>query len=235
MWQFAEAVRGLADGCATLGVPVTGGNVSFYNQTGSTAIKPTPVIGVLGVHADVRQRLSIGFATEGAPIVLLGRTGDEFGGSAWAQVVHRHVGGRPPRVDLAAEQALAGLLADAAAAGVLSAAHDLSDGGLAVALTESCLRGGLGARVEVPGDPFTALFSESAARAVVAVRPGAEEEFARLCAERGVPAETIGAIGGTSLDVAGCFTVPLDELAGAHRGPLPAIFGPASTAPAVTS
>jgi phosphoribosylformylglycinamidine synthase II len=235
MWQFAEAVRGLADGCATLGVPVTGGNVSFYNQTGSTAIKPTPVIGVLGVHADVRQRLSIGFATEGAPIVLLGQTGDEFGGSAWAQVVHGHVGGRPPRVDLAAEQALAALLADAAAAGVLSAAHDLSDGGLAVALTESCLRGGLGARVELPGDPFTALFSESAARAVVAVRPGAEEEFARLCAERGVPAATIGAVGGAGLDVAGCFTVPLDELAGAHRGTLPAIFGPASTAPAVTS
>ena len=150
MWQFAEAVRGLADGCATLGIPVTGGNVSFYNQTGSTAIQPTPVIGVLGVHDDVRQRLSIGFATEGAPIVLLGRTGDEFGGSAWAQVVHGHLGGRPPRVDLAAEQALAGLLADAAAAGVLVAAHDLSDGGLAQALTESCLRGGLGAGSSCP-------------------------------------------------------------------------------------
>ena len=108
MWQFAEAVRGLADGCARLGMPVTGGNVSFYNQTGSTAIHPTPVIGVLGVHDDVRQRLSIGFSTEGARIVLLGTTRDEFGGSAWAQVVHGHLGGRPPRVDLAAEQALAG-------------------------------------------------------------------------------------------------------------------------------
>ena len=238
MWQFAEAVRGLADGCLELGVPVTGGNVSFYNQTGQTAIQPTPVIGVLGVHDDVRRRLSIGFGTEseGAPVVLLGRTGDEFGGSAWAQVVHDHVGGRPPRVDLAAEQALAGVLADAAAAGLLDAAHDLSDGGLAVALAESCLRGGHGARVTLPGDPFTALFSESAARAVVAVRPGAEAEFARLCAERGVPAGTIGAVGGTSLDVDGCFTVPLAELAAAHGGTLPAIFGPASTSsPAVTS
>ncbi|HEY0719561.1 MAG TPA: phosphoribosylformylglycinamidine synthase subunit PurL [Streptosporangiaceae bacterium] len=235
MWQFAEAVRGLADGCATLGVPVTGGNVSFYNQTGQTAIKPTPVIGVLGVHADVRRRLSIGFGTEGAPIVLLGRTGDEFGGSAWAQVVHGHVGGRPPRVDLAAEQALATLLADAAAAGVLSAAHDLSDGGLALALAESCLRGGLGARVTLPGDPFTFLFSESAARAVVAVRPGAEAEFARLCAGQGVPAETIGLVGGSLLDVAGSFTVPLEELGRVHQGPLPALFGPASSAPAITS
>jgi phosphoribosylformylglycinamidine synthase subunit PurL len=237
MWQFAEAVRGLADGCLTLGVPVTGGNVSFYNQTGQTAIQPTPVIGVLGVHDDVRRRLSIGFAagSDGAPIVLLGSTGDEFGGSAWAQVVHGHVGGRPPRVDLPAEQALAAVLADAAAAGVLTAAHDLSDGGLAVALAESCLRGGLGARVTLPGDPFTFLFSESAARAVVAVRPGAEAEFARLCAERGVPAETIGTVGGRDLDVADCFTVPLDELAGVHRGTLPAIFGPASAGPAVTS
>src|ERR1700759_43599 len=132
MWQFAEAVRGLADGCLALGVPVTGGNVSFYNQTGSTAIKPTPVIGVLGVHDDVRQRLSIGFGaeSEGAPIVLLGSTADEFGGSAWAQVVHDHVGGRPPRGGLGAEEALAAGLADAAAAGWLGAAHDLSDGGL---------------------------------------------------------------------------------------------------------
>jgi phosphoribosylformylglycinamidine synthase II len=237
MWQFAEAVRGLADGCLTLGVPVTGGNVSFYNQTGSTAIKPTPVIGVLGVHDDVRRRLSIGFGaeSEGAPIVLLGSTADEFGGSAWAQVVHDHVGGRPPRVDLAAEQALAAVLADGAAAGLLAAAHDLSDGGLAVALTESCLRGGLGCAVTLPGDPFTFLFSESAARAVVAVRPGAEAEFARLCAERGVPAATIGAVGGRDLAVTDCFTVPLDELAGVHQAPLPALFGAASSAPAITS
>jgi phosphoribosylformylglycinamidine synthase II len=237
MWQFAEAVRGLADGCLTLGVPVTGGNVSFYNQTGSTAIKPTPVIGVLGVHDDVRRRLSIGFGaeSEGAPIVLLGSTADEFGGSAWAQVVHDHVGGHPPGVDLAAEQALAAVLADAAAAGWLAAAHDLSDGGLAVALAESCLRGGLGCAVTLPGDPFTFLFSESAARAVVAVRPGAEAEFARLCAERGVPAATIGAVGGRDLAVTDCFTVPLDELAGVHQAPLPALFGAASSAPAVTS
>src|SRR6201995_2864325 len=121
MWQFAEAVRGLADGCATLGVPVTGGNVSFYNQPGQTAIQPTPVIGVLGVHDDVRQRLSIGFGaeSEGAPIVLLGSTADEFGGSAWAQVVHDHVGGRPPRGDLAAEQALAAVPGHRGAGGLL--------------------------------------------------------------------------------------------------------------------
>ena len=225
MWQFAEAVRGLADGCAALGVPVTGGNVSFYNQTGTVAIHPTPVIGVLGVHDDVRLRLSIGFGAEGEDIVLLGRTGEEFGGSAWAHVLHGHLGGRPPAPDLDAERRLAALLAAAAAAGLLSAAHDLSDGGLAVALAESCLRGGAGCAVRLSGDPFTALFSESASRAIVAVRPGAEAAFWQLRDAHGVPGETIGTVGGDSLAVDGCFGIPLTELAAVHARTLPALFG----------
>jgi phosphoribosylformylglycinamidine synthase len=225
MWQFEQATAGLADGCAALGVPVTGGNVSFYNQTGGAAIHPTPVVGVLGVHQDVRRRLSVGFGTDGARIVLLGRTGLELGGSAWARAAHGHLGGRPPRVDLEAERALAAVLIAAAAGGLLAAAHDLSDGGLAVALAESCLRGGLGCQVALPGDPFTYLFSESAARAVVAVQPGAEPAFAALAAEHGVPAEPLGRVGGASLAVDGCFEIPLDELAAAHAGPLPALFG----------
>jgi phosphoribosylformylglycinamidine synthase subunit PurL len=151
MWQLAEAVRGLADGCKTLGIPVTGGNVSLYNQTGSSAINPTPVIGVLGVHDDVRRRLVTGFAADGARIVLLGSTRAEFGGSAWAQVVHQHLGGRPPAVDLQAEQNLAALMAAAAPAGLLASAHDLAEGGLAVALAESCLRAGVGCRISLAG------------------------------------------------------------------------------------
>ncbi len=225
MWQFAEAVRGLADGCAALGVPVTGGNVSFYNQTGTTAIHPTPVVGVLGVHDDVRHRLAIGFGTGAASIVLLGRTEAEFGGSAWAHVIHGHLGGRPPRPDLDAERRLAGLLAAAAADGLLSAAHDLSDGGLAVALAESCLRGRAGCLVRLPGDPFTALFSESAGRVIVAVRPGAEAAFDVLRAAHGVPGVAIGSVGGDHLVVEGCFTIGLDELADAHTQTLPALFG----------
>jgi phosphoribosylformylglycinamidine synthase len=225
MWQFTEAVRGLADGCAALGIPVTGGNVSFYNQTGEAAIHPTPVVGVLGVLPDVRHRLPIGFADAGAPVLLLGKTGPEFGGSAWAQVAHGHLGGRPPAVDLAAERALAGVLGDAAAGGLLAAAHDLSDGGLAVALAESCLAGGNGCRVTLPGDPFSYLFSESAARAVVAVRPGREQEFARLCERHGAPAAVLGETGGGSLEVTGSFAIGLDELAAAHRATLPALFG----------
>ena len=246
MWQFAEAVRGLADGCAALGVPVTGGNVSFYNQTGTVAIHPTPVVGVLGVHDDVRRRVGIGFPASAdgaapampsrgglgqgssprASIVLLGRTEPEFGGSAWAHVCRGHLGGRPPRPDLDAERRLAALLAAAVADGLLSAAHDLSDGGLAVALAESCLRGGTGCTVRLPGDPFTALFSESAGRAVVAVRPGAEEAFGRLGEAHGVPAAAIGSTGGDSLTVDGGFAIPLAELAAVHARTLPALFGP---------
>ncbi len=225
MWQFSEAVRGLADACAALGVPVTGGNVSFYNQTDAAPIHPTPVVGVLGVHADVATRVPIGFAVEGASVVLLGRTAAEFGGSAWAHVTHRHIGGRPPAVDLAAERALGAVLTGAAAAGLLAAAHDLSEGGLAVALAECCLSGGLGCQVSLPGDPFTGLFSESAARVVLAVRPGAEQALAALAAEHGVPAQAIGTVGGASLVVTGTFDIPVDELAAAHRGTLPALFG----------
>ncbi len=149
MWQFTEAIRGIADGCVALGIPVTGGNVSFYNQTGSTPINPTPVIGVLGVISDVRLRRSIAFGADGEQLFLLGATRDEFGGSEWAHVVHGHLGGHPPVVDFDAEIALAGLLHEAT--GLISAAHDLSDGGLAQALVESCLRGGRGARITLPG------------------------------------------------------------------------------------
>jgi phosphoribosylformylglycinamidine synthase len=224
MWQFAAAVRGLADGCAALGVPVTGGNVSFYNQTGAAAIHPTPVIGVLGVHDDVRRRIGIGFSA-GLLLMVLGETLPEFGGSAWAHVLHGHLGGRPPEPDLPAERRLADLLVQACADGLLGAAHDLSDGGLGVALAESCLRGGTGCQVAFVEDPFTWLFSESAARAVVAVSPGREDAFTDLAAAHGVPTRAIGRTGGDTVAVEGCFEIPLAELAAAHEGTLPALFG----------
>jgi phosphoribosylformylglycinamidine synthase len=224
MWQLAEAVRGLADGCQTLGIPVTGGNVSLYNQTGATAIHPTPVIGVLGVHDDVRQRLAAGFAADGAQLVLLGATEAEFGGSAWAEVVHQHLGGRPPAVSLEAERELARLIAAAARDGVLASAHDLSDGGLAVALAESCLRGGRGARVTVGGDPFTTLFSESAGRALVSVAAGREADFAALAAQHGVPVTVLGAVAGDALTVEDLFDVPLTDLERTWSSTLPALF-----------
>ena len=158
MWQFAEAVRGLADAAQALGVPVTGGNVSFYNQTGAEPILPTPVIGVLGVIDDVSTRLRSRFQTEGAALYLLGEARAEFGGSAWAHTVHGHLGGRPPTVDLPAERRLATVLVDLASRGLADSAHDVSDGGLGQALVESCLQGGRGAHVEIP-EPAVFLFA----------------------------------------------------------------------------
>jgi phosphoribosylformylglycinamidine synthase len=131
-------------------------------------------------------------------------------------------------VDLEAERRLAALLAQAGGEGLLEAAHDLSDGGLAVALAECCLAGGQGCTLRFPGPPgeeFALLFGESAARAVVAVRPGAEAGFAALCEGRGVPAAVLGMTGGANFEVTGSFVIPLDELASAHRATLPALFG----------
>jgi phosphoribosylformylglycinamidine synthase II len=221
MWEFARAVEGLADACQALGVPVTGGNVSFYNQTGTTPINPTPVIGVLGVHDDVRRRSGIAFTSDGATLLLLGETREEFGGSEWAHVVYDHLGGLPPLVDLRAEAALASVLIGGAREGLLTAAHDLSDGGLSQALVESCLRGGLGIRVTLPGDPFVALFSESVARAVVAVRPGNEARVAALAESAGIPVTKLGTVGGDTLAVEGLFEIPLHELRDAHTGTFP--------------
>ena len=146
---------------------MTGGNVSLYNQTGDAAIHPTPVVAVLGVIDDVNRRTPMAFAEEGQLILLLGDTREEFGGSAWSQVVHDHLGGLPPAVDLEREKLLAEILISGSRDGMIDAAHDLSDGGLIQAVTESCLRGGNGARLVVPDglDAFTFLFSESAGRA----------------------------------------------------------------------
>ena len=225
MWQFTEAVRGLADGCLELGIPVTGGNVSFYNQTGRAAIQPTPVVGVLGVHDDVRRRVRSGFTAPGDNIVLLGETRPEFGGSLWAWLVHGHLGGLPPKADLDVERRLAEVLVSASSEGLIESAHDLSDGGLAVALAESCLAGKIGCSVAPQGELTTFLFSESAGRAIVTVPSEAQSELTNLCARIGVPATVIGVTGGPALAVSGGFTVSLNELAAAHGAALPALFG----------
>ncbi|WP_329385571.1 phosphoribosylformylglycinamidine synthase subunit PurL [Streptomyces sp. NBC_01716] len=234
MWQFAEATRGLADGCLQLGTPVTGGNVSLYNQTGETAIHPTPVVAVLGVIDDVTRRTPIAFAEEGQLLYLLGETREEFGGSAWSQVIHDHLGGLPPKVDLDREKLLGEILISASRDGMIDAAHDLSDGGLIQAVTESCLRGGNGARLVVPdtssisgsatGDAFTFLFSESAGRAVVAVPRSEETRFTDMCGARGLPATRIGVVDGEEVEVQGEFSIPLSELRTAHEGTIEALL-----------
>jgi phosphoribosylformylglycinamidine (FGAM) synthase-like enzyme len=206
-----------------LGLPVTGGNVSLYNQTGDVAINPTPVIGVLGVHEDVRRRVPTGWRAAGETVLLLGTTREELGGSAWAGVVHGHLGGRPPAVDLEAEGALGELLAALAREGRVTSAHDLADGGLAQALAEAALRYGTGARLTLDGDPFVALFSESGARAVVTTT---DPEAVRATAEwAGVAVTELGTTGGDSLAVEGLPELPLTELRTAWTATLPALFG----------
>jgi phosphoribosylformylglycinamidine synthase II len=229
MWQFAEATSGLKDACEVLGIPVTGGNVSFYNQTGETAILPTPVVGVLGVIDDVRTRVAKGFAAAGEHVLLLGETREELSGSTWADVIHDHLGGRPPLVDLEAERALAGVLRAASQQGLVTSAHDLSDGGLAVALVESALSKDVGAEIDLSDeDVFLELFSESSARALVTVTEDNHEALVALADAAGVPVASIGLTGGDALEIAGDtgFSVALSELRTAWSATLPAVLGP---------
>jgi phosphoribosylformylglycinamidine synthase subunit PurL len=229
MWQFREALHGLADGCRELGIPVIGGNVSFYNQTGGTAILPTPLVGVLGVIDDVRRRIPTGFSGSGGTLVLLGTTRDEFGGSEWAHVVHGHLGGRPPEVDLAVESLLAEVLGLASRDGLVSSAHDLSEGGLAQAVVEAALIGEVGCRIVLPAgaDPFVWLFSESAGRVLVSVSGSEESRFTELCTVRGLPWTRIGVVDGASdaVEIEDVATVGLAELRAAWEGTLPSLFG----------
>ncbi|MCW2501351.1 MAG: Phosphoribosylformylglycinamidine synthase 2 [Frankiales bacterium] len=234
MWQFAEATRGLAEACTALATPVTGGNVSFYNSTAGTPINPTPVVGVLGLFDDVSRRTPMGFQTEGEVLLLLGDTRDELGGSEWAWALHRHLGGTPPQVDLQREKVLGEVLVSGSRDGMLSSAHDLSDGGLAQALVESALARGVGARVVLPAglSPFVQLFSESAGRVLVSVPRSEELRFTEMCSARGLPLTRIGVTDGTTLEVQDVLTVDLDELRTAHESTLPALFGPLAGATA---
>lgn len=228
MWQFSKAVEGLADGCLELGIPVTGGNVSFYNQTGDVPIHPTPVVAVLGTIDDVARRVPSGWQDPGDNLYLLGTTALELDGSAWAGVIHDHLGGRPPAVDLPREKELGELLAAGAHEGLFNAAHDLSDGGLATALAEGVLRFGVGARVWLDDliardgvDAATALFSESTGRVLVAVPREEDVKFTRLCEGRGYPVLRIGVTDSEpTLEVQGQFSLSVDELRGAHTSAL---------------
>ena len=241
MWQFSQAVRGLADGCAELGIPVTGGNVSFYNQTGSTPILPTPVVGVLGVLDDVSRRLPTVFGTQPAEtLMVLGDTRDEFDGSVWAQVTADHLGGLPPAVDLERERLLADVLAAASREGLVSAAHDLSEGGLIQAVVESALAAETGCRIELPEDfrsgtgPFTFLFSESSG-AGARRGPACRAEQVRRGVRGGGPARHATRRGGPGqrlVEVQGLFTVSLDELRATSQRVLPELFGRRVKAPA---
>ncbi|MDN5347821.1 MAG: phosphoribosylformylglycinamidine synthase subunit PurL [Clostridia bacterium] len=230
-WQFYHVVLGMSRACEALETPVTGGNVSFYNETGGKAIYPTPVVGMVGLLSDVSRRCTQGFRQEGDVIVLLGETLDEIGGSEYLAVVHGLVAGRPPRLDLDKEKRVQQVVRAAIQQGLVEAAHDCAEGGLAVALAEMALSGNLGARVDLSGDlpPSRFLFSESQSRVLLAARPEKAGEVLALAKAAGVAATGIGFCGGDRVVIShrgtGLIDLALEEMAAKWRGSLPNCLG----------
>jgi phosphoribosylformylglycinamidine synthase II len=210
MWQLVQAIEGIGEACRALNVPITGGNVSLYNETNGEAIYPTPIVGVVGVLDDASKVVARAFRRDGDDIVLLGEGFGELGGSEYLKVLHRLVRGVPPALDLDRERRLIALLGRAAMAGILRSAHDCSDGGLAVTVAECAFEtDGIGCDMNVSADSahdskasdIATLFGESASRAVVSVAPGDTATLLQLAAETGVPAKLIGRTGGTRIIV----------------------------------
>ena len=220
MWQFAETVRGLADGCLEMGLPVTGGNVSFYNQTGDVAILPTPVIGVLGVIDDVRTRTPMSFDRAGLELYLIGASDSNMSGSEWAYL-HKMRGGQAPKADLQREMRLIELLVKGRTEKIFSAAHDLSQGGLTATITEMVLRHHIGATITVD-NPGVTLFVETPGRVVVAVEPGKVDALKKAAGD--IPLTHLGVTGGDAL-VVNHTSISLEELRTAHTATFEKLFG----------
>ncbi len=220
MWQFAESVRGLADGCLEMGLPVTGGNVSFYNQTGAVAILPTPVIGVLGVIDDVRTRTPMSFDKAGLELYLLGETENDIAGSEWAYL-HGQRGGKSPIADLQREMRLIDLLVAGRTEKIFVAAHDLSQGGLSATLTEMVLRHNVGATITLE-NVGQALISETPGRVVVAVENA--QALQELASKHSIVLTKIGVTGGDALKINDA-SISLTELYKAHTETFPKLFG----------
>ena len=222
MWQFSESVRALADGALEMGLPVTGGNVSFYNQTGSVAILPTPVIGVLGVIDDVRRAIPLSYQKAGLELILLGETWEDFDGGEWAHL-QKHLGGLPPQVNLKHEMRLGKLMSDAR--DQIAAAHDLSDGGLAVAISEMALASKIGATVNISEDHFVHLFSETPGRILVAIESAEVDNFVGRAIDCEITTTRLGKTGGDDLNFENLFSISISEMRKVNSETLPRLFG----------
>jgi phosphoribosylformylglycinamidine synthase len=206
MWQLVEGIEGIADACRALDVPITGGNVSLYNETDGKAIYPTPIIGVVGLIEDATRVTSRVFKAAGDVVIVLGDDRGELGGSQYLETVHGLVRGDAPALDVEREAALIRLITAAIGDGFVRSAHDVSDGGIAVTLAECCFdSGGIGAAVDVPSCPplpaWSSCFSESASRIVVSVDASKESDLLARAAAAGVPARRIGVTGGDRLTI----------------------------------
>ncbi len=226
MWQFARAVEGIGAACRALDIPITGGNVSLYNETDGKAILPTPVLGVVGLIEDASTVIRRTFRSDGDAVMLLGDSHEELGGSEYLKVVHGLVKGLPPKLDLAREAALQRVLVKGVATGLIRSAHDCAEGGLAVTLAESCFDTGLGAVVDVAAVEGTVaafadiatLFGESASRVLVSVDSARTAELEALATESDVPVAVIGRVGGSRIRISIDGRKVIDEpLADAER------------------
>ena len=212
MWQFAEAVAGIGEACRALAIPITGGNVSLYNETDGKAIYPTPIIGVVGLLEHADRVLTSRFQRSGDAIVLLGVGRGELGGSEYLKLVYDRVSGVPPHLDLDAERSLQALVAELAMDRQIRSAHDCSDGGIAIAVAECCFGAddrGADVRIDavsVVSDPrlnqAAALFGESASRVIVSAAPDRVNDLLARAAAKAVPARVIGQTGGPQLRIA---------------------------------
>ncbi len=217
MWQFARVIQGMRDACIALKVPVVSGNVSFYNETDGVPIYPTPTIGMVGLLPKVDRVITPWFKAAGDIVVLLGRTREELGGSEYLKFIHNSVRGTPPWIDLKLEQAIQNCCIEAIDRGILRSAHDISDGGLAVALAECCIGGPdkpLGVRTEIRemirGDAL--LFSESQSRILVSMQEKDLSQLQEIASGHGVPLQVIGAVGGSRFSIQPILQLPVDEL-----------------------
>jgi phosphoribosylformylglycinamidine synthase len=220
MWQFAETVRGLADAALELGLPITGGNVSFYNQTGDVAILPTPVIGVLGVIQDVRKRTPMGIPAANLDLYVIGKYNSNLSGSEWAYL-HGEIGNASPVADLDMEKRLVNFLLDGQE--IFESAHDVSNGGLAATLVESVLKNKIGARVDL-NDVANALFSETPGRVLVAIKSTSTNNIVSLASKYQIPIYKIGTTGGADLEI-NQTVISIEELSKAHTETFPKLFG----------
>ncbi len=202
MWQFSQAILGMREACLALEIPVVSGNVSFYNETEGVSIHPTPTVAMVGLLEDVERVATPWFKEERDLVVLLGSNRGELGGSEYLKVVHDRVAGRPPAVDLTLERGVQRTCRAAVEAGLLSSAHDVSEGGLAVALAEACFGDpGIGAVIDVEpeGRPDAFLFGESHSRIVVSLKERDYARLADLASKENVPCAVIGRVGGSRL------------------------------------
>jgi phosphoribosylformylglycinamidine (FGAM) synthase-like enzyme len=232
MWQFSEVVDGMADACTALGLPVIGGNVSFYNESRGTDIDPTPVMGVIGLVDELDDPPPGPRFAPGDQVVMLGATRTELGGSEWAAVVHDLTGGVPPAADLDTAAAVHDLVRELVAGRVVAGVHDCSDGGLAAALAEMAIAGDTGFRLTLPAGihAAAACFAESASRVVLAVTAEHLDAVRTAARDAGVPAEMLGEAGGDRLVAQDAFDVALADAARAWRDAIPRALG--ATAPA---